>query len=319
MRETFGSLVLTTQNYVVDPTTTSKTGLSDPKTFMKKELNLAARTVFNQLQMYKTIKNKTIDSEDGTQFYDLPVDFGVFSAATMEVGGVAYPLIPIDSQRGWDVLNQVDFSGSVIPRHIFIRRDDFGIWPIPSEDDLDIVINYKMVFKDLTADDYTTGTITTVDEDETVTGDSTVFVAGMAKRWLRADDDGNWYRINTFTDTTHLELVRKFDGTAVSGSDYTIGESYEIPSETHELLPHKAAAAYLAGPRRNPRLAQPFLNFFWTGDFENTSRRMKDAAGGLLAIKRMYMATGRSGSHLVRKTRPSQYRFDDRWTATLSA
>ena len=48
-------------------------------------------------------------------------------------GGVAYPLIVIQSQLEWNRINQIDFSGTTIPQFIFPRRDDFGIYPTPQD------------------------------------------------------------------------------------------------------------------------------------------------------------------------------------------
>ena len=63
------------------------------------------------------------------QFYHYPPNvYPPIVSATLTTGGVDYPLTTINSQREWDKLNEVSFSGSAIPQFIFPRRDDFGIW-----------------------------------------------------------------------------------------------------------------------------------------------------------------------------------------------
>ena len=316
-RETFGSLLLASQNYVLDPETTSPTALSDTRTFLKKELNNAYRLVLTKLKNYTTQRTNTDLTEDAVQFYPKPADFHTLEAATLTVGGIAYPLTPIDSYDEWNKLNQIDFSGTVIPQFIFVRRDDYGIWPEPSADDDTITLVYNLITKEMAADDYTTGTVTTVQDDATVTGTDTVFTAAMEGRWFKATDDGEWYRIDSYTDATHLELENAFEGTAVTDSTYIIGESPEIPVQLHELLPYKAVAPYLAGMKKSPAQAQAFLNFFYTGDFSNSSRRLRDAAGGLLNAVREYSGLGRSNSRLVRRKRGGVSRFNESWSSTL--
>jgi len=318
MRETLTSLILTSQNYIVDPETTTKTALSDTKTFLKKELNKAYRLVLNKLKNYTTQKVWTTETEDGEQYYHLPPDFNRLQSATLTISGVSYPLVVIDSYDEWNKLNQMDFSGTVIPQFIFIRRDDFGIWPEPSADDDTITLVYNIFVKDMTADDYVTGTVTTVQNDATVTGTDTTFTAAMVGRWFKATDDGEWYRIASYTDATSIELESVFEGTAVTDSAFTIGESPEIPVQLHELLPYKAVAPYIAGFKRDPTTAQSFMNYFWTGDFFNNSRRVMSAAGGLLAAVREYSGLGRSNSRLVRRRPVEVSRFDERWSSTLT-
>lgn len=319
MRETYGSLLLTAQNLAVDPTTISKTDLSDSKTFLQKQINQTCRSLYNLLRNHKVSKTgDTIDSVDGTQYYDLPPDFGTLKAATMTVNSVDYPLVPVDSQENWDLLNQVDFSGTVIPQFIFIRDRDFGIWPTPTEDGLDIILKYNFILKDMANDDYQDGTVAVANAGTTITGTDTTFTASMVGRWFKADDDGDWYYISAYTDATHLTIDRTFVGSSVSGSSYTIGESPNLPVVLHEFIPYKAVATYLAGPRRNPKAAQSFLNYFWTGDFENANRRMKNAAGGVLQIIRQYNATGRSDSHLVNRKRTPATQWADHWSGTIS-
>ena len=317
MRETLGSLLLTSQNYIVDPDTTSKTALSDTKTFLKKELNKAYRLVLNSLKNYTTQKVWTTETEDGEQFYRLPPDFNRLQSATLTISDVAYPLQVIDSYNEWNTLNQIDFSGSTTPLFIFIRRDDFGIWPKPSADDNTITLVYNIFVKDMTQDDYITGTVTTVNDDATVTGTDTTFTPAMVGRWFKATDDQEWYRIDSYTGAESIELESVFEGTAVTDSAFIIGESPEIPVQLHELLPYKAVAPYLAGFKRDPVTAQSFLNYFWTGDFNNNSRRLRDAAGGLLGAMKEYSGLGRANSRLVRRRPRIVSPFDERWSSVL--
>ncbi len=318
MRETLSSLILTSQNYCVDPQTSSTTALSDTQTFIKKEINNTCRLIFHKLGMHKTQKQQTADTVEGQQFYHLPPDFLSVEALTVTIGGIAYPLQPVASLESWKYLNQVDFSGTVIPQYYLVRRDDYGIWPKSAADDDTITLDYNYMLKDLANIDYVNGTVAVVNDDATITGTSTTWTAAMANRWFKAADDGDWYRLGTFTSTTSMELENVFEGSTDTSSAYIIGESPEIPMETHQYIPYGVAATYFATIRRDPVQGQTMSNYFWTGDFNNSSRRLRDAAGGLNSIINRYRGRGRSNSQLVRRARPIISRFDERWRSTLS-
>ena len=140
----------------------------------------------------------------------------------------------------------------------------------------------------------------------------------MPGRWFKATDDGDWYRITSFASTTSMELESVFEGSTDTSSAYTIGQSPEIPQETHQFIPWGVAAAYMAGPRRDPTLGQTYQNFFWTSDFNNNSRRLRDAAGGILGIIRKYKSRGRGNNQIVRRNIKAVSRFNEVWSSTLS-
>jgi hypothetical protein len=318
MRDTFSSLILASQNYCVDPQITSTTALSDTKTFIKKEINNQVRLIYNKLGLHKVQKQQTAATVSGQQFYHLPPDFVSVETLTHAVGGVTYPLQSVESAESWTYLNQVDFSGSIIPQFYFVRRDDFGIWPEPTTSDETITLDYNYLLRDMSNEDDTDGTVSVTQNSTTVTGSSTTFTAGMVGRWFKANDDGDWYRISAFTSTTDITLETSFEGASVSGSNFVIGESPEIPMETHQYIPYGTAATYFATIRRDPKQAQAMSNYFWTGDFSNYSRKLRDAAGGLNAIINRYRSRGRSNSQIVRRSRQIISRFDERWRSTLS-
>lgn len=72
---------------------------------------------------------------------------------------------------------------------------------------------------------YSTGTATFVIGDQTVTGAGTVWVAGMAGGLMRSDTDEVWYKINSITDNTHLELYALYAEAGGAGHNYTMQPS----------------------------------------------------------------------------------------------
>ena len=76
--------------------------------------------------------------------------------------------------------------------------------------------------------DYTTGTVS-IDTSGNVTGSSTVFTSAMVGRGFKAVGHSKWYRVKTFTDTTHIVIEKDlddesatYDGGVISGATYVI-------------------------------------------------------------------------------------------------
>ena len=316
-RQTFGELQTTTYDYISQAS--GSVASSTIANFIKEHLNKRMRLAQAKLKGYISHDlPQTTTSVADQQRYHYPVNtYPPIVSATMEIGDVDYPLQVISSQREWDSLNQVDFSGTTIPQYIFPMRDYFELWPIPAAAGDTITLLSGFLGREMTADDYTTGTVTLANNDATVTGAGTVFTSTMVGRWFKGTNDGYWYRIASFADALNMELESSFDGTSGAGLAYTIGETPELPPELHDILPHGAAADFYSGPRKDFQAAQAHNNYFWTGDFGNPSRRLMDAAGGLLYAVKLY--SRRSESKVIKKPSRRWNRFDERFSGTLSS
>lgn len=324
MRDTFGRLIKTAQDYCIDDSTSSTTGLTDTSTFLKRELNNTVSVVQTKLKNYKTQPlPKTMTTVDGQVYYHKPASIMNIVSAKVTIGDRDYPLTVIHSQKKWDKLQSVDFPSFTIPTYIFPRRDDFGIYPTPTDaNTLTLVGNF--VPKRMTASDYTTGTIAITNGAVAVTGTDTTFTSSMVGRWLCITSDGepsgNWYRIAGFSSTTIITLENYFEDTTVSGASFIIGESPELPEECHEFLPYKAAASFYATVRKDVEQAQRLLNYYYTGDFNNTERR-GDLSGGMLGFISEYNNSGRGASginYLHKSSSGNNNPFIEGWTTTLS-
>ncbi len=106
-----------------------------------------------------------------------------------------------------------------------------------------ITMTYKKAVKDLSAADYTTGTITLANGSTVVTGSGTTFTALMVGRYLKTSD-GFWYKIVSFTSTTVIGLEKIYNGANVAGGTYTIGEMSELPESYQDLPVYYAVSQY---------------------------------------------------------------------------
>ena len=242
------------------------------------------------------INQDTVDISTvaSTQYYSYPLATVGVDSATVLIGSVRYTLTPIYSQETWNFCNALQIQPTAIPQFIFPRKDDFGIWPIPTAV---YTVELNRFFRDrnLLIDDYTDGTIALTAGDETVTGTNTTFTSAMVGRYLAVTSltnpgQGYFYRVATYTDATHLELEIPWDSATATGLSYRIGETPLIPDEGHIMLVDGATADFYAGLRNAKDSAVFFENRFWTGDGNNPIRDLssKNVAGGLIGMIRKY-------------------------------
>ena len=316
-RQTFTSLQNTVKDYISQAS--GSFASSTVANFIKEQLNKRYHLIQSKLSNW-IIQDlpQTASTVASQQRYHYPPNiYPPIESATLEIGDVDYPLTIVHSQREWDKLNQIDFSGTTIPQFIFPMRDHFELWPIPTAANNTITLLSNILDRDMTIEDVTTGTVTVTANDATITHSGTSFTAAMVGRWFQTDNDGLWYRIASFTDTSNMELESVFEGSSAAAQAFTIGEIPEIPPELHEILPHGVASDFYAGPRKDFTAAQAHNNYFWTGDFNNSNRDTDKVAGGLLAAVKKYSRRG--NSKVIEGIGGGVNRFDERWSSTLSS
>ena len=195
-------------------------------------------------------RQRTLATEANTTFINLPYDVDLVETVSVTVGSTEYSPKPSASREHWNMLHYSDYN-SDIPEYWFVQNGQLGLWPEPSTAGNTINITCRIRVVDLAVADYTTGTITTAtNDDATIVGSGTTWTYPMVGRWLKItlDDstdsgDGLWYEIASITNTTNLELVRKYGGTSISGGSatYTIGNMPLLP-EAYQNLPELYAA-----------------------------------------------------------------------------
>src|SRR3990167_3960316 len=187
---------------------------------------------------------RTVTTVASTTFVNLPYDIDQIESIFVTVSSTRYNPKPAPSRAFWDKLHYSSHNSDT-PEYWFVYNGQIGLWPRSSTSGNTISINGKIQVPDLGVADYTTGTISDVTNgDETVTFASTSLTYPMTGRYLRItlDDgtdsgDGLWYEISSITDTTHLELVRKYGGTTITAGSqaHTIGQMSPLPESAQDL------------------------------------------------------------------------------------
>lgn len=256
--------------------------------------------ILAKMNNYKTVKSYAFNTSSNTQIYPFPPGLVTIEGGYITVGSVNYPLQPINSRYNIEQLNSIQIQASALPQFYFVEQDSFQIWPIPQATYAG-KIYYHFRDRNLSVNDYSTGSVSLTLASNIVTGVGTTFTAAMVGRWFTVTDttkygQGYWYRIVGFTDATHITLGA-LDGTAVnwnnasiSGATYRIGETPELPEEMHVALSHGTAADYFMTMRKDPKGATYYNNMFWTGDPNNATRDFENRKimGGVIGGINLY-------------------------------
>lgn len=194
------------------------------------------------------LQYRTFTTVASQQFYQMPEDAIRMKSLTVTVGSITYPLTEIVDEEYWQQLNR-RVQTSTVPEYYFIKgADQYGIWPIPSAA-VTATICFEPNMRDMTADDYSTATIAVTAASAAVVGTGTTFTASMVGRTLFVDPtggtgDGAGYKVQSFTDTTHITLENNYAGATATGKTYLLGEVPDIPDEFHESLADYGAYRY---------------------------------------------------------------------------
>lgn len=203
------------------------------------------------LCMETTATKTTVASQEG---YQIPNTIQkIRSVKVTLAGGTIYRPRPVEDPRYWEYLQSLEVGDSDTTKFYMKQGNQILLWPEPATTGSTITIRGTRRMRDLSVADYATGTITTATlADETIVGNGTSWATGTIGNWIRIDystGDFQWYEINTITDTTHLELVKPYEGASIAtGTEtYKIGEFSYIPGNYHPMLFYRPLALYYAG------------------------------------------------------------------------
>lgn len=180
--------------------------------------------------------NQVVDQ----QYYQIPEDsIRVSYVSFLNGTNIWIKLEEVGDEATWRRMNQYPQT-SATPTHFFVRgADEFGIYPAPSTstaDGIELVYEPRHVL--LTADDYTTGTVSAMSGNNAITGTGTTFTPtmGNGSYILQITDgtDGNNYRISGYSSATSVTIENYYQGITNATATYRIGQVSKIPDEYQE-------------------------------------------------------------------------------------
>lgn len=200
-------------------------------------------------------------------------------------GGTIYRPKPVEDPAYWEYLQSLQAGTSDVTQRYMRQGDEVLLWPTPATAGSTVTFRGTKRLFDLSLADYTTGSIVSAtNADETITGTGTSWTGRrpVGNQWIRIDytsGDFEWYEVSSVTDDTHLELVKKYDGTtfAAATESYTMAEFSDIPAEYDNVLFYRPMALYYEG-LENPTMAARYWNLY-DGGYEAGQSKM---VGGLI-------------------------------------
>lgn len=279
--------------------------------------------VLARMRDYETQKDITQQTVAGQQYYSYPSGIVNIEAVVVTIGAVHYPMTVVNSQWQWNWLNALQVQPTAIPQFIFPRQSDYGIYPIPQTSNYPITFSYHYRDRNLSIEDYTTGTVTVTNNSPTITGSGTTFTPAMAGRWFEVTDptepgQGYFYRIGAVPDAATLTLEANFSGATNAGLTYLVGQTPEYPEEGHILMVDGPTADFYSGIRADIATATWYNNKFYTGDGQNNSRDygLATITGGLIGLYNQY--TDRNTERVIDRKKKVYPFLDQVWGLTLS-
>ncbi len=224
---------------------------------------------------YFNEKQFTTTTVAGQQAYTLPFDVKDIINSTVSVGGILWQPLESGSRQFWDSLNTVPFNSDFPQFYFRFKSNQINLFPTPVSNGNTLTVNYKSRIRDLSAADYSTGTVAVTANSATVTGAGTSWTTNMQNRWLNiplttsntTSGDDNWYQIQTVNSATSITLWNLYTGTTATSTSggYVIGETPLLPEDYQDLALYRALWIYYSTTVLNPAMAQQFENLFNTG------------------------------------------------------
>lgn len=246
----------------------------------KADINRGIHILETELDLPPLERTRSITTVTSTDSYALPHNFVRLKELYSTVSNIRYVAEKVYDERTWQAIkaNTSSFTSDILS-HVFVRpgSNSFEIYPKAATAGNTMTMVYESFSKDLSQDDYTDGTITTLANGGTaITGSSTTFTSAMAGRWFKIDADNEWYLIDSYTSATAITLKQAYQGTAISAgtSTYTIGEMSRLPVGTLQRAPVSYALwRFFLTQRRDAKLAS-----LHEKDWENAKIIARDLA-----------------------------------------
>ena len=178
------------------------------------------------------------------EVYRLPHNLigGSVGSVYVENDDVKYSPKEIHSVKEFDQLS-ADVTTSDFPQYYMIYNDCIYFYPEPADTSWEIHLKYRKMALEMTADDYSTGTVSITQNTSNLTGLLTTFTNAMEGRWIKMPD-GLWYELKTYNGATSFTLTKTYEGETVTNGSYTIGECPIIPDGFQEILLYKPLEHY---------------------------------------------------------------------------
>lgn len=224
-------------------------GNDDWESRFKTLVNETHETVV-EMQPWSFMTGETdIATTDDGASYLLPPNVSKVLAVRMDDETFEPPTF-IDDWNEWQRLQSLESGATDVPEYFTVREGSLLMHPATDTAGNTLKTTVRYRHADMSVDDYTTGTVTTLAADGTaVTGNGTAWTSAMVGRHIRIekpDGDNRYYPITAVGSTTTLTVGSAWLGSAISGgsASYRIGEMPLIPGPYQSLLKWRPLAIF---------------------------------------------------------------------------
>lgn len=234
----------------------------------KQDMNIGYHRFNGALSRYFSRKQQFTDVIEGQSIYQTPIDCIRIIGLTVKTanGTNTYtpPIKEIRSEMEWRQIKgqQPSYSSNWITYYYMLGKDEFEVWPTPSQDVTNGIRfyyqqqDYDMSIEDIT--NVTSGgiTVTVTNGSVTVTASAGIFTPNMAglKFQLTGVNNLTWYDIVDVPDALTLTLKSAFVGLTASAQSWRVGQSFIFPEEYSDI-PIDYALARFYEAKNNPQRA----------------------------------------------------------------
>jgi hypothetical protein len=250
--ESFQTLYTLAQSGAQDDTATTLP-------YLKADINRAIHILEGELDIPPLEEQRSITTTTSS-IYSLPQNAVRVKDLYVTISSIRYSAQKIYDETTWQMIKSNTSQTSDYLTHVFIRPGDnqLEIYPTPANAGNTMTLIYESFSKDLSANDYTTGTITTLANGGTaITGSGTTFTSAMVGRWIKTTDN-EWYKISAYTSATSIALKQAYQGTAISAGSatFTIGEMSRLPIQFQQTPVAYALWRHFIERRRDIAMAK---------------------------------------------------------------
>lgn len=250
----------------------AQTDNTDHLTLGAKNINMGMKKLETALGMPPMQEERTFLTITGSNIYPLPERFIKLDQLYVTQSGQRRYADHEYSEDAWkQYMQRPNATISDYLTNVFVKPGlhRFEVFPTFATAGLTMTMIFNSFSKDLSFDDYNTGTITTLaNGGTTVTFSGETLTPLMANRWIKTDD-GNWYLINSVSVASHTAtLLMPYQGVAIAAgsSSFTIGELPRIPEGTHEIPIYYALWLHFLGANRDPVQASYYKQMWDEGN-----------------------------------------------------
>jgi len=226
----------------------------------------------------KSYKDYTTTASQGT--FEKPYNAAKINRVRVYSGGIYYTPYEIRDDKLWQRMNYtITYSDVPSYWHYDDETGEVGLYPYHSTASDTVRIYFTKRVRDLSVADYTTGTVTTVANDRTITGAGVTWINKMEGRYIKITDASNvigdiWFEITSVVPASSTLEIRENMPVASATASYTIAEMIPFMDGFEDIALWFSLDKYYQ-MREKPVLAREYERFWKEALYEMEARDLK--------------------------------------------